>query len=70
MKDSEKLKKLRETFNVTQSELAAYLGYFTKGIPNKSVISQWESDKRPMNMRIWMLIDNFFEEKNNERRTK
>ena len=66
--NAEVLKNLREEYNVSQSELADYLGYYTKGAPNKSVISNWESGKKGLNVRMMMLIRKFFEDKKNENR--
>tara|TARA_Y100001970_G_scaffold185316_1_gene225403 strand:- start:4067 stop:4273 length:207 start_codon:yes stop_codon:yes gene_type:complete len=56
----EELKELRKDTNTTQSEIADYLGYYTNGIPNRSVISRWEKGRTPINPRISMLLAQFF----------
>jgi transcriptional regulator with XRE-family HTH domain len=57
------LKAMRVAAGVTQSELAAYLGYFTKGEPNRSVISSLESGRQDINTRIQILVKLFFNSK-------
>tara|TARA_R100000657_G_C4554040_1_gene25610 strand:- start:250 stop:489 length:240 start_codon:yes stop_codon:yes gene_type:complete len=58
---AQELKKLRQDAGVTQTELAAHLGYFTGGEPNRSVISRWESGKTNINPRISMLLQQYFD---------
>ena len=61
--DGNELKAMRVSAGVTQSELAAYLGYFTKGEPNRSVISRMESGNQDINARIQILVKFFLDSK-------
>lgn len=56
----QKLKELRELHNVSQSDVAAFLGYTTKGKPNRSMISRYENGFTNINPRISMLLDTYF----------
>ena len=59
--DGNTLKAMRVSAGVTQSELAEYLGYFTKGEPNRSVISRMENGSQDINVRIQMLVKSFLD---------
>jgi len=59
--DGNTLKAMRVSAGVTQSELAAYLGYFSKGEPNRSVISRMENGSQDINVRIQMLVKSFLD---------
>ena len=61
--DGNELKAMRVSAGVTQSELAAHLGYYTKREPNRSVISRMESGSQDINVRIQMLVMNFLKGK-------
>ena len=61
--DGNELKAMRVSAGGTQSELAAYLGYFTKGEPNRSVISRMESGNQDINARIQILVKFFLDSK-------
>jgi len=45
------LRALREAAGVTQSELAESMGYFAKGVPNRSMISALERKENAINPR-------------------
>ena len=60
---AEELKTIRTELGITQTELAAHLGYYTAGQPNRSVISRWESGKTNINPRIEMLLRDYFKKK-------
>ena len=64
---AEELKLLRSESNTTQSEIADYLGYYTNGVPNRSVISRWENGTTNINPRISLLLRMFFKEKQDEK---
>lgn len=64
---AEELKLLRVESSTTQSELADYLGYYTNGEPNRSVISRWENGTTNINPRISLLLRMFFKEKKFEK---
>lgn len=59
----EELKLLRTKSKMTQSELADYMGYYSNGKPNRSVISRWENGITLMNPRIGMLLRLYFMQK-------
>ncbi|MGI9398568.1 MAG: helix-turn-helix domain-containing protein [Paracoccaceae bacterium] len=59
--DGNTLKAMRVSAGVTQAELAAYLGYFSKGEPNRSVISRMENGSQDINVRIQMLVKSFLD---------
>lgn len=61
--DGKTLKAMRISSGATQSELAAYLGYYTKGEPNRSVISRMENGTQDINSRIEMLVTIFLTSK-------
>ena len=56
-----KLKQLRAKHSVTQSDLAKYLGYTVNGLPNRSMIARFENGHAPINPRIGLLLENYFE---------
>ena len=56
-----RLASLREVYGVTQAEVASYLGYTIKGIPNRSMISRFEKGHASINPRISMLLTSYFE---------
>lgn len=58
--NGEELIELRLRYQVTQAELAEHLGYFSAGIPNRSVISRWENGVTTINPRLTMLIRRYF----------
>jgi len=60
----DELKKLRSEYDVTQSELASYLGYISNGKPNRSMIARFENNHAVINPRISRLIQNYFMEFN------
>jgi len=55
------LYELRKELGVTQHELAEYLGYFSNGIPNRSMIARFENGHANINPRIEMLIKQYAE---------
>ena len=59
--DGNTLKAMRVSAGVTQAELAAYLGYFSKGEPNRSVIPRMENGSQDINVRIQMLVKSFLD---------
>ena len=61
--DGNTMRAMRLSAGVTQSELAEYLGYFTKGEPNRSVISRMENGNQDINVRIQMLVKLFLDAK-------
>ena len=56
----QELKQLRNQYGVTQVELAQYLGYTSKGEPNRSMIARFENNHAVINPRISNLIQNYF----------
>lgn len=62
----EELRALRTKYNVTQEELADFLGYTSKGKPNRSQICRLENGHATINSRVKMLIEVFFNERSNE----
>lgn len=58
--DGNQLYELRTKNNVTQSELATYLGYFTQGEPNRSMIARMEKGYQKINHRHETLIKAYF----------
>lgn len=50
--DGKELRKLRNQAGMTQSELASRMGYFTKGEPNRSMISRFENGFADINPRV------------------
>lgn len=50
--DGKELRKLRNQAGMTQSELASRMGYFTKGKPNRSMISRFENGFAKINPRV------------------
>ncbi len=58
------LYKKRKHFGITQSDLAAHLGYYSNGEPNRSMIARMESGMQKINFRHKMLIDDYFEKLN------
>ena len=50
--DGNTLRSMRESAGVTQAEVAAYLGYFTNGVPNRSAVSNMENGHQPINKRV------------------
>lgn len=61
------LYKKRKRFGITQSELAAHLGYYSNGEPNRSMIARMENGLQKINYRHKMLIDDYFEKLNFQR---
>ncbi len=59
--DGDTLRELREQSGYTQSQLAESLGYFSKGEPNRSMISRMENGHCKINRRLQMLLENFFQ---------
>tara|TARA_R100001510_G_C7610120_1_gene173946 strand:- start:495 stop:689 length:195 start_codon:yes stop_codon:yes gene_type:complete len=60
----EELKDLRAKHQVSQQELAIFLGYTVKGQPNRSQIARFENGYAKINPRIAMLINLYMEKKN------
>lgn len=58
--DGKQLAKLRSEYGITQVELAEYLGYMTKGKPNRSMIARFENGHAEINPRISKLLENYF----------
>lgn len=58
--DGKQLAKLRSEYGVTQVEVAEYLGYMTKGKPNRSMIARFENGHAEINPRISKLLENYF----------
>ena len=56
----EQVKHMRLEAGVSQSQLADFLGYFTKGEPNRSMITLIEQGKFKMNRRLDTSIKTFF----------
>jgi len=52
---------LRAKSGASQTDLAKYLGYMVKGKPNRSMIARFENDFAPINTRVEMLLNNYFE---------
>ena len=61
--EAQELKQLRAKYNVTQSDLAKYLGYTVNGLPNRSMIARFENGHAPINPRIGLLLENYFEKR-------
>ena len=61
--EAQELKQLRAKYNVTQSDLAKYLGYTVNGLPNRSMIARVENGHAPINPRIGLLLESYFEKK-------
>ena len=57
------LRALREKAGVTQSELAESMGYFAKGVPNRSMISALERKENAINPRQERLAKNYIQDK-------
>ena len=55
------LRELREKAGVTQSELAEFMGYYAKGVPNRSMISKLEDKEAALNPRQEKLAKTFLE---------
>jgi transcriptional regulator with XRE-family HTH domain len=58
--NGEELKSLRTKYNLSQAELAAKLGYYSAGEPNRSVISRWENDKVRIGKRAELALTGIF----------
>lgn len=56
----QKLKELRALHGVSQTDVAAFLGYTVKGKPNRSMIARFEGEFAPINPRVAMLLDTYF----------
>lgn len=54
------LQSLRAKHGVSQTELAKFLGYTVKGKPNRSMIARFECNFAPINPRIAMLLESYF----------
>ena len=63
LKNGEDLLKLRTDFNVTQTELAAHLGYYSAGVPNRSMIARMEKGYQKLNYRHIALLKDYFDKK-------
>ena len=57
------LRALREQAGVTQSELAESMGYFAKGVPNRSMISALERKENAINPRQERLAKDYIQDK-------
>ena len=66
MMTGQELVHLRKKYGVTQLQVAEYLGYVSKGKPNRSMIARFECGHAPINMRISKAIESFFKELSSE----
>ena len=57
------LRALREKARVTQRELAESMGYFAKGVPNRSMISALERKENAIDPRQERLAKNYIQDK-------
>lgn len=57
---SEELKKLRKEYNVSQTDVARFLGYTVNGKPNRSMIARYENNYAKINPRIGLLLKHYF----------
>tara|TARA_B100001057_G_C22831168_1_gene943448 strand:+ start:1200 stop:1406 length:207 start_codon:yes stop_codon:yes gene_type:complete len=64
--DGETLKELREQSGYTQSQLAESLGYFSKGEPNRSMISRMENGHCKINKRLQIILETLFKDEINK----
>ena len=55
------LRALREAAGVTQAELAESMGYFAKGVPNRSMISALERKQNAINPRQERLAKDYLQ---------
>jgi transcriptional regulator with XRE-family HTH domain len=53
------LYELRKELGITQGDLAKHLGYFSNGLPNRSMIARFENGHAAINSRIAMLISQY-----------
>ena len=53
------LYELRKELGITQGELAKHLGYYSNGMPNRSMIARFENGHASINARIEMLINQY-----------
>ncbi len=58
--EGSELLNLRTKHKVTQESLAEYLGYFSQGVPNRSMIARMEKGYQKINFRHKVLIENYF----------
>lgn len=58
--DGKQLTDLRKQYNVSQTEVAEYLGYVVNGKPNRSMIARFENGYAKINPRISKLLENYF----------
>jgi transcriptional regulator with XRE-family HTH domain len=56
----QKLRELGELHGVSQTDVADFLGYTVHGKPNRSMISRFENEYAPINIRVSMLLDIYF----------
>lgn len=59
------LKAMRVAAGVSQAELAEFMGYFSKGIPNRSMISRMEKCTTALNPRHAKLAEVFLNAQKN-----
>jgi len=64
------LRELREDAGVTQSDLADFMGYYTKGVPNRSMISALERRTDALNPRHERLAKIYLEQRRDSRYSK
>lgn len=57
---AEELKKLRKEYNVSQTDVARFLGYEVNGKPNRSMIARYENNYAKINPRIGLLLKHYF----------
>ena len=67
--EAEELKKLRNEYNVSQTDVAKFLGYKVNGKPNRSMIARYENGYAKINPRIAFLLEHYFIELQRERVT-
>ena len=58
--DGKQLAQLRKEYDVSQTDVAEYLGYVVNGKPNRSMIARFENGHAIINPRISKLLENYF----------
>jgi len=60
--DGTELKKKRAEHQVSQTDVAKYLGYEVNGKPNRSMIARFENGHANINPRISLLLESYFKD--------